>query len=201
MSRTCDGCRRPFTPRQRNGRFCSAACRREARKSPGYDRTCEVCGTMFHARMPWAKHCSSTCKAAAHRDRRRGGPHTAERRGAPQAGRSARRSRNAAAPASAREAPEPVAINVVAVEATDRTTDTRTSAAARAAERKRNGREVKLSTVRCERPGCSAFVPQRALSYGDRWCSHECAVVSNPAAMALCPSVFTTQDGRPLFPR
>ncbi len=173
MTRTCEGCGSTYEPRQRDQRFCTPACRQLARKSSGYDRRCEVCAETFHAQQPWARYCSPSCKAAAHRARRRkvARPRPAPRRKPAQAAQGP-------AEGAGRRAANADAVTINLVKATP---------GQRKAIHKETGRAAKLSDVPCER--CGAPVPRLAVNMGDRYCSHDCAVRSNSAAMDLCPSV------------
>jgi len=80
----CACCKRKFTPKRTDARYCSAACRQRAYRrrqrarrrglsSPPAARVnlCQHCGAGFWATAPGQRYCSPSCRQLAYRARRR----------------------------------------------------------------------------------------------------------------------------------
>ena len=81
MGNKCECCGQRFEPRQSSQRFCSARCRRRARKRrqrglPAQDqsvpaRTCACCGGQFHPLQTTQRYCGQRCRERAKKRRHR----------------------------------------------------------------------------------------------------------------------------------
>lgn len=174
----------------------SNVCGCGAAKSPGRWRCDECLRAYYRERARQRRAKMAAARPAKPPQRAKPRAKVARPRPEPRRKPSASVQDRSSAACTREAAPAPASMSVVAGSA-------RPSRATAAAQRKpatRRPRET-VSTVVCSRPGCGKFVPTLALSESPPYCSRPCAIYDRPAARALCPAVFTTQDGRSLLPR